>query len=246
MTEEVGDLSETFASIARELMAEDDVHQTLERTVQLAVETIDGCDFAGVSLFRGREIESPAQTDEMVTLADRMQVDLGEGPCLSAMREEQTVQVDDLSADARWPRWAPRVAAELGVRSMLAFQLYNSKDSLGALNLYSKQVDAFDADARGVGLVFASHAAVALTGAQIEENLKRAVQTRNLIGQAQGILMERFGLSADKAFELLRRVSQNQNVKLRDVAARLAVTRQSPGLPDDPKDASDPRRRTAG
>lgn len=223
------DLAETFASVARALLDERDVHQTLERTVQLAVETIDGCDYAGVSLFRGVEIESPAQTDEMVGVADRLQVQLAEGPCLSAIREEQTVRVDDLAADPRWPTWGPKVSSELGVSSMLAFQLYNSKGSLGALNLYSKHVKAFDDDASGVGLVFASHAAVALTGAQIEEGLQRALETRNLIGQSQGILMERFGLSASRAFEVLRRVSQHQNIKLRDVATQLVTTRETPG-----------------
>jgi len=229
MNKDAQDLSETFAAVARKLLGEGDVHQTLARVVQLAVETIDGCDYAGVSLLRGRDIESPAQTDEMVGIADRLQVRLSEGPCLSAIREHQTVQIDDLSTDQRWPQWGPKVSRELGVRSMLAFQLYNSRASLGALNLYSKHTNAFDDDALGVGLVFASHAAVALTGAQIEENLQRAVQTRNLIGQAQGILMERFALSADKAFELLRRVSQQQNVKLRDVAMRLVTTRATPG-----------------
>ncbi|MDP9219910.1 MAG: GAF and ANTAR domain-containing protein [Actinomycetota bacterium] len=245
MTEDVRDLSETFAGVARELLAEDDVHQTLERAVELAVDTIDGCDYAGVSLVRGREIESPAQTDELVTVGDRLQVELGEGPCLSAIREQQTVQVDDLAKDGRWPVWGPRVSGELGVSSLLAFQLYNAKDVLGALNLYSKQPYAFDDEARAVGLVFASHAAVALTGAQVEENLKRAVHSRNLIGQAQGILMERYGLSADKAFELLRRVSQNENVKLRDVAARLASssTLELSGSPALPRRSAEAARR---
>ncbi len=240
MTDDSLDLSETFAYVARELLSEGDVRHTLQRTVELAVETIQGCDYAGVSLFRGREIESPAQTDEMVGVADRLQVEMGEGPCLSAIREQETVRVDDLGNDHRWPRWGPKVSGELGVSSMLAFQLYNSKESLGALNLYSKQRDAFDDDARGVGLVFASHAAVALTGAQIEEGLQRAVQTRNMIGQAQGILMERFALSDVKAFELLRRVSQHQNIKLRDVAARLVETRQTPGALTDA--SADPGR----
>ncbi|MEP6695382.1 MAG: GAF and ANTAR domain-containing protein [Pseudonocardiales bacterium] len=230
MSEHTQELSETFATVARELMDEGDVHETLQRAVELAVETIDGCDYAGVSLVRGRAIESPVQTDDLVTRGDRLQVELDEGPCMSAIREQQTVQVDDLANDGRWPLWGPRVSEELGVSSLLAFQLYNRHDVLGALNLYSQQRYAFDDEARAVGLVFASHAAVALTGAQTEENLKRAVQSRNLIGQAQGILMERYGLTADKAFELLRRVSQNQNVKLRDVAGQLASSRGTPGL----------------
>ncbi len=234
------DLSATFAHIARELMSEPDVHQTLDRTVGLAVETIDGCDFAGVSIVRGSKIESPAQTDEMVRLADRLQVELDEGPCLSAIRGHESVHVDDLTTDTRWPKWGPRVCTEMGVRSMLAFQLYNSRDSLGALNLYSRTTHAFDEEAYAVGVVFASHAAVALTGAQNEENLLRAVQTRNLIGQAQGILMERFHLSADKAFELLRRVSQNGNVKLRDVAQRLVTTRETPTQRDSARESAGP------
>ncbi len=245
MHQDARDLTETFARVARELMHQGDLLGTLERIVELAVETIDGCDFAGLSLIRGREIESPAQSDEMVAVADRLQVELGEGPCLSAIREEHTVVVEDLTVDRRWPTWGPRVCGELGVRSMLAFQLYNSEDSLGALNLYSKRINAFDEDALRMGLVFASHAAVALTGAQAQENLQRAVQTRNVIGQAQGILMERFTVAADKAFDLLRRISQNENIKLRDVAVRLVTTGQAPGLPQPLTERSGPTGPTA-
>jgi GAF domain-containing protein len=221
VTQHTGNLSDTFAGIARELRAEPDVEHTLERTVTLAVETIEGCNYAGISLARaGRGLDTPAATHEIVVEADALQYELGEGPCLSAIREQESFQVDDLAADDRWPRWSPR-AVELGLRSMLSFQLFVGKDTLGALNLYSGQPAAFDADDRAVGHIFASHAAIALASALTEQHLTRALENRNVIGQAQGILMERFKFTAAQAFELLRRTSQAQNVKLSRVAQHL-------------------------
>ncbi|WP_142063664.1 ANTAR domain-containing protein [Pseudonocardia kunmingensis] len=92
---------------------------------------------------------------------------------------------------------------------------------LGALNLYSDRVDAFDDESEHVGLLLASHAAVAMAGAQQQENLRAAIATRDLIGQAKGILMERYKVSEDQAFAILVRASQNANRKLRDVAEQL-------------------------
>lgn len=229
MSEDAERQSEVFAHIARELLDEPDVHRTLERAVHLAVETIDGCDCAGVSLVRGRAIESTVHTGQLVARADELQMETGEGPCLHAIRADHTVQVDDLSQDERWPRWGPRVSAELNLCSMLCFRLYNRRDTLGALNLYAQKPEAFDAADRAVGTVFAAHAAVALSSAQTQEQLAQAVETRTMIGQAEGIMMERFGLSADRAFELLRRVSQQRNIKLREVALEVILTRETPG-----------------
>jgi GAF domain-containing protein len=139
------------------------------------------------------------------------------------------VSVPDLASEQRWPDFSARAAA-LGVGSMLSFQLFVEGDNLGALNLYSSESDAFDDESEQVGLLFASHAAVAFADAQKLDQLNSAVETRDLIGQAKGILMERYRISAEQAFRVLTRVSQQRNRKLRDLAAELADTRHLAGL----------------
>ncbi|MGH3574909.1 MAG: ANTAR domain-containing protein, partial [Pseudonocardiaceae bacterium] len=144
-----------------------------------------------------------------------------------AIYVEQTVRVSDTASEDRWPEFAKR-AAQLGVGSMLSFQLYVVGDNLGALNLYNREPDAFDDESEHVGLLFASHAAVAMAGAQRNEQLIRAIGTRDLIGQAKGILMERHKLTAEQAFMLLVRASQATHTKLRDIAEQLTTVGQLP------------------
>ncbi len=155
--------------------------------------------YAGISEVRGRrDIDTPAWTAELVRNSDAAQYETAQGPCLDAIYVQQTVRVSDMASENRWPDFAKR-AVELGVGSMLSFQLYVVGDNLGALNLYSRERDAFDDESEHVGLLFASHAAVAMAGAQRNEQLNRAMGTRDLVGQAKGILMERHKLTADEA-----------------------------------------------
>lgn len=125
--------------------------------------------------------------------------------------------VDDMEQDPRWPTWGP-LAADLGLRSILATRLFTHGETHGALNLYSSDPRRFDEDDVAVAHVFGAHASVALAAARQEEHLRKAVDARHVIGQAQGILMERFDIDADRAFNVLRRYSQNRNVKLRAIA----------------------------
>jgi GAF domain-containing protein len=166
-------------------------------------------------------VDTAASSDERATRADQLQYEASQGPCLDAIWEQDTVQIDEMITEERYPAWSRRVAEDTGIRSSLSLSLFTNKDSLGALNLYSPQPRSFEAETRGEGLAFAAHAAVALRSAQTEQHLRAAMATRNLIGQAQGILMERFKVTAEQAFAALSRVSQESNVKLRDVAQRL-------------------------
>ena len=235
------DLTEELATVARALQAEGDTQHMLDRAVDLAVELIDGCDYAGVSLVhRKAPIDTAVATDSLVTRGDELQYSLQEGPCLDSIWKEETVHSPDLAADGRWPNWGPRVVEELGVASMLSFQLFTSADTLGGLNLYSKRVDAFDEDDINAGFMLAAHAAVALAASQQAEQLRTAATNRTTIGQAQGILMERFSLTADRAFMVLKRVSQNRNVKLQQVASELVATRVLPGAAVVTTDAGAP------
>jgi transcriptional regulator with GAF, ATPase, and Fis domain len=219
---------EIFAEVARSLLAQDDVQQTLQRIVELAVETIDGCDHAGVSFLKGRKGSTPAASDDVPLRVDAIQYETDEEPCLDAIRKHEVFRTGDLGQETRWPEFASRAQRETGVTSMLCFRLFVEGDTLGALNLYSKAPDAFDDAALGVGSVFAAHAAVALSTSLHDEQMEEALQSRDLIGQAKGMIMAREGVDADKAFDILRRASQRLNVKLRDVAAGVVERRSAP------------------
>jgi transcriptional regulator with GAF, ATPase, and Fis domain len=185
--------------------------------------------FASVSLVhKGNKVETPAFSDARAMRADQLQYELQDGPCLSAIREQETFLIPDLATDVRCERWSRQVVHETGLRSCLAFQLFVDEGSLGALNLYSFEADGFDSNSREEGWVFAAQAAVALQGAQTEQTLRSAMATRNIVGQAMGILMERYKITSARAFEILRQVSQSSNIKLHDVASSLARTGQIP------------------
>lgn len=219
-----------FASVARALRREPSELETIERAIGVATEVVTGCDFAGITLVRHRgRIETPAATNDVARRGDQLQLELDQGPCLDVLREQEVVSCDDLRTDDRWPLWSPRVATELGVRSMLCFQLFTTSESLGALNLYARRPAAFDARDRATGLAFAAHLAVALSSRQDIDGHGHALVNRTTIGQAEGILMERYRLSPEQAFTFLKRVSQDSNTKLADVAEQLVESRLTPG-----------------
>jgi GAF domain-containing protein len=154
---------------------------------------------------------------------DALQSETGQGPCLDASYEERVVSVPDLSSDQRWPDFSQQ-AYKLGARSMLSFQLFVNGDHLGALNLFGRDVNVFDAESERIGALVAAHAAVAVAGSQQVSQLTLALDTRDLIGQAKGILMERYKITAQQAFLLLSRASSELNIKLREVAEQLTVS----------------------
>jgi GAF domain-containing protein len=173
------------------------------------------------------------RTDPIVDLIDGYQHESGEGPCLSAIAEGSIFYASDLSHEERWPRFASR-AGQAGVRSVLALPVIGNS-SLGALNLYARSPIAFGVVDRGKAVILASLAGLALAAAQSKEqdgmgieDFRAALSTREMIGQAEGILMEREKISADHAFDILRRASQHLNIKLREVAQNLVDTGESP------------------
>jgi GAF domain-containing protein len=218
--------------VARRMQEEHgDVDATLRAVTTAAVATVPHASECSISYVTGRrEVESRASTGDLSREVDALQGRLGEGPCLDAVWEEEVVRVDDVAAEQRWPRFA-REAAALGAGSMMCFQLFVSGDQLGALNLYSRDPGVFDDEAQEIGMMLAAHAAVAIAGAEHEQNLRRAVDRRDLIGQAEGILMERYEITADQAFGVLARVSQQTDRRLADIARELDDTGTVPGGP---------------
>ncbi|QLQ36407.2 GAF and ANTAR domain-containing protein [Micromonospora robiginosa] len=218
---ELDRLGLVLVDLARGLQSEKDERSTLDAVVRAAVDTIPGADYAAISEIRGRRrISTTATTHQVPCDVDEVQYDTDQGPCLSSLYEETTVRVSDVGADPRWPAFSKGVA-ELGIGSMLSFQLYVSDDNLGALNLYAERPDAFTDDSEQVGLLFAAHAAVAMSDARQITQLTQALSTRDVIGQAKGILMERHRVTGEQAFRLLVLSSQHTNTKLLDVARHL-------------------------
>ena len=216
------ELARRLGAMARTLQDETDVEATLATIVQSAVRLIPGVEEGSISIVFGRShVSSRVPSGDLPDQIDQLQTTLGEGPCLDAAYEQQTVRVSDLRHEQRWPRFT-RGAYDLGARAMLAIQLFVEHDNLGALNLYSRQPNAFDDESEHIGLIFASHAAVALADAQEHEHLHLALSSRDLIGQAKGILMERYDLDASQAFAVLTRYSQESNRKLRDICAEIS------------------------
>jgi hypothetical protein len=227
------ELTVSLAETAGALFSAGSLKDTLQRVVDLAVETIDGCDFAGVFVFDGAVITTPVHTDPVVIEVDALQHQSGEGPCLDAIAEGATFYADELADDVRWPRFGPQADAA-GIRSALALRL-SADGARGAVNLYSGYPQAFGVVDRAKGLILAQLAGLALSLAEAHDeeelradNLQAGLITREVIGQAEGILMERERISSDQAFDILRRASQHLNIKLRDVAEALVETGERP------------------
>ena len=223
-TAALDDLARRLAEAARGLQKQLDPQQVLDRVVSLAVAMVPGADDATITMVRARRhVYSAAATGELARWFDVLQDETGEGPCLDAMWNQQTVRVDDLAVDPRWPVLGPRAGAR-GVGSMLCLQLFVHADTLGALDLLARERAAFTDESEHIGLLLASHAAIAVADAQKLEHAAIALANRDVIGQAKGILMERFKITADQAFDVLAKVSQDTNRKLLAVAEDLART----------------------
>lgn len=227
-------LSRRLAEIAREIQSAESVRHAAEEIVAAAVDLLPRASAAGITLVRRRSVESAAVSSEMAREGDRLQYELGEGPCLDAAWAEDQVLVDDLATDRRWPAWGPRVVKELGVRSMLCTQLFTNEEQLGALNVYAETPNAFDIEDGEIAGVLAAHAAVAVAAAQEIATLKVAVDRRTTIGKALGVMMVRYGLDDDQAMAVLRRLSSHQNRKLYDLAVDVVQELRLPATPATP------------
>jgi GAF domain-containing protein len=228
-------LARDLSTMARQMQAEPDRAALLRRLVDTALMEIDGAEWAGISAIERRKVRTEAASDEIVERIDELQYRLEEGPCLTSLREAETVRSEDLAAEDRWPRFAA-AAVEQGVRSMMCVQLFVEGDNLGALNFYAGRPGRFDDYDESVAMLLAAHAAIAIQGHKVEAGLRTALSARDVIGQAKGILMERYKLTDRQAFTMLVTASQHTNRKLRDVAEELTATGEltTPSREPDP------------
>ena len=206
-----------FAELSRDLLGAPQEESTTDAVVQRALEVVRSSQHASVTMRRGAATRTIAATSDLAAECDRLQYQLGEGPCVDAALDQEPFVAGHLRSERRWPTWGPRVA-DLGVHSALSVQLSTSSEVLGALNLYAERPHAFDRDDVDAALIYTTHAANALGTARLVTGLQTAMESRHLIGVAQGILMHTYDLDLDRSFELLRRYSTHTNTKLREVA----------------------------
>jgi GAF domain-containing protein len=219
------ELAVRMSELARTLARDRTLDAVLSEVTAAAVELIPGVDTAGILLVKKRgEFDSLATTSELPHQLDILQMTFEEGPCVQASLADTIVRTADFRTETRWPKYSPAVV-EIGVLSGLSFKLYTGDRTAGALNLFGFQPRSWDTDAESIGSILAAHAAAAIVATQQEQQLKAALLSRDRIGQAKGIIMERFGVDDVRAFEMLRQLSQEQNTKLIEVAERVIKTR---------------------
>lgn len=210
-----------MAELARTMVTPRGLDQVFTDVTEAAVELIPGCDVAGVLLVKkGGEFESLADTDGLAGQLDKLQHDFGEGPCAQVALQETIVRADDLRSETRWPRYAP-AAVQLGVLSGQSFKLYTA----GALNMFAFEAGVWDTEAETIGSVLAAYAAAAILTERHGEHMQWALSSRDRIGQAKGIIMERYGVDDVRAFDMLRLLSQEKQTKLVEIADRVIATR---------------------
>lgn len=217
-----------FTDLAKALAAAPDEDARLKVAVDAAVTLVSRCDHAGITINENGRLVTRASSDDLVCRANALQTELAEGPCLDVRRDQNTLVSPVLARERRWPVWAQRVRAELGVDSMMSLLVYTDEHSFGALSLYCQDGCRFDADDIAVAQALAGQLSVTMAAERQIDELGLGLHNRNVIGQAQGILMERFDMTAEQAFDYLRRASSNSNRKVAVLAAELAHTRRLP------------------
>jgi GAF domain-containing protein len=228
-TDDDSDLRSSLAGLSQLATGRLELTDVLTRVAEFAVRAIPGADGAGLTLIEERRQDTIVASAPFVVEVDAIQYGIGEGPCITAAAEGQTMHSGDLAADPQWPRFGPRVG-RLGVHSVLSLPLITPDGVVGAMNVYAHERDAFDKRAIALGELFAVPAAIAVQNAQVLAQAKRvavqlhaALTHRAVIDQALGILMSRAGCSAEEAFDRLRRMSQTENSKLHDIAEKIVA-----------------------
>jgi GAF domain-containing protein len=219
------ELAARMAELARAVAVPRRAEDIFQEVTTAAVELIPGVDTAGILLIkRGGKFESHAGTTDLPHELDELQNTLQEGPCMDAALDDLLVRTDDFRQEARWPAYSAAVQ-KLGVLSGLSFRLYNHERTAGALNLFGFEPTEWDAERQTIGTVLAAHAAAAVMANRHGEQLRSAVASRDRIGQAKGIIMERYDLDDVGAFDMMRRLSQETNTTLVEIARRVIGTR---------------------
>lgn len=198
-----------------------DVSAVLNELTDTAVRLLSPVEYAGITTSVKGKVTTQAATGPVPVELDRIQSRYGDGPCLSAARNEEVVRVDDIQHDSRWPGYCDAAIERTPVRSVLSMALITDSASKSALNVYAKKPHAFDVGITETALMYAAYSSMAWTIARRDDQFQQALASRDVIGQAKGMIMERFSIDADQAFGLLKRLSQSSNTPLTQVATQL-------------------------
>ncbi len=220
-----------LAEMALELEQDRDPRSILERVSHYARLVLDADDAGVMRIVTRQKVETPAATTERVDQAHQLQSQFDEGPCLDAITGRATYVANDVVNDARWPRWGPAVV-DLGILSAIGVRLATRERGYGSLNVYADRAHAFTPTDVELAEVLAAHATTAFAAAERAAGLETALESRTTIAQAQGILMQKFDIDADAAFDFLRRISQHENRRLHAVAEAIVVQRNANARPE--------------
>lgn len=214
-------IESAMLTLSRDFITDsDDVSATLGRVTTSAVDLINGVDYADVMLIQGSRFWSVAPTDACLTSLDEVQMRHKEGPCFQAAVEDSIVRCSDLQRDERWPTFAAS-ALEAGIREVTSFQLFTNRGGAGALNLFRRQPHTVDLEGEAIGAMLATHAAGVMAGMNRQQEFESGLASRDLIGQAKGIIMNEFAVDAVRAFEMMTKQSQNTNTPVKVVAQQI-------------------------
>jgi transcriptional regulator with GAF, ATPase, and Fis domain len=202
-----------------------DMGRALDELTATAVQYVPAAQYAGITVVDGRgRLDTKSAIGRHPALLDGIEQGHQQGPCLEAVRHQETVRVDDLNTEARWPHYQRDALAQTPIRSVLSYRLAASNRTLGALTFYAESPNAFDSESETLGFVYAIHAALAWNALRRDSEFRDALASRDIIGQAKGMLMERHQINADKAFNLLRELSQESNTPVAELSRRIAAT----------------------
>jgi transcriptional regulator with GAF, ATPase, and Fis domain len=219
-----------MAQLTKKFARPTDIDDTLKSVTASCVDLIDGVECADILLIAGADLfRSVAPTSQLAVDIDDLQQRFREGPCVDAAVGNSIVLCNDLREETRWPRFA-EAAAAAGVHSLMSFQLFTHNTRMGALNLFGLKPDAFTNEFEAVGAMLATHAAIALIADDVRLQFQSALASRDTIGQAKGMIMERFKVDAIRAFELLTKLSQDSNTRVADIAAELVSRGTAPKM----------------
>jgi putative methionine-R-sulfoxide reductase with GAF domain len=206
-----------------------EIARALEELTVTAVQYVPGAQYAGITVTDGHgHIDTPSAIGRYPGLLDAIQERHHEGPCLQAVRQHHTVRVDDLNTETRWPKYQRDALAQTPIRSVLSCALSANHHALGALNFYAEHPHAFDIESEGLGFVYATHAALAWNALRRDLQFRDALASRDIIGQAKGMLMERHQINAEEAFNRLRQLSQKTNTPVAELSRKIAANVERP------------------
>jgi GAF domain-containing protein len=212
------ELAQILGNLAVEWQSMRDAESTLQAIVEGTLAVVPGTCWAGISLIHDGAVQARVPSDPLIAELDTLHTTLDQGPCLDAVHTHRAVLINDTANDSRWPRFT-QAAAERGVRSLVSFPLFVPPGTtLGTLNLYAGVTGAFNDQSIPIGQLVAQHASVAVASAAAQTQFDTAIASRDVIGQAKGMLMLREKITSTEAFALMVKTSQETNIKIVDIA----------------------------